>query len=403
MDFYVGIDVSKHKHTVAIIDQEANVISKPHNIVNTKEGFDSLLNELGLLGPKEQIKIGLEATGHYMNCLVRYLVKNGYQVQIYNPFLIENYRKSNSNNAAKTDNLDALLISQYVSTHAFASTPQISYLIEEVRKISRAKYFLFADKIRAYNHLQRYLDEVFPEFCSFFDKKEDGSKASKGRTLFESKTIRWLLLNYPSASKIAKMRSESGDHLRRISRGSFSFGKFNLLRETAKNSIGISTPADEQIIKSLIQQIQTIDDQIDVLNSELEPLMNQINSPLTSIPGMGMHIAAMIIGEIGDIDRFENPEKLIKFAGLDVKIYQSGTIFKRGKISKKGSPIFRYALALCVQKLRIHSPVFSDYYYSKIQEGKPTNVAITATTRKLIRVIWKMMKTNKVFDNLKKK
>ncbi|MCQ2801581.1 MAG: IS110 family transposase [Bacilli bacterium] len=204
MDFYVGIDVSKHKHTVAIIDQEANVISKPHNIANTKEGFDSLLNELGLLGPKEQIKIGLEATGHYMNCLVRYLVKNGYQVQIYNPFLIDNYRKSNSNNAAKTDNLDALLISQYVSTHAFASTPQISYLIEEVRKISRAKYF-FADKIRAYNHLQRYLDEVFLEFCSFFNKKEDESNASKGTTSFESKAIRWLLLNYPSASKIAKM------------------------------------------------------------------------------------------------------------------------------------------------------------------------------------------------------
>ena len=118
---------------------------------------------------------------------------------------------------------------------------------------------------------------------------------------------------------------------------------------------------------------------------------------------MGIHIAAMIIGEIGDINRFDNPEKLVKFAGLDVKIYQSGTIYKRGKISKKGSPILRYALALCIQKLRIHSPVFSDYYYSKIQEGKPTNVAITATTRKLIRVIWKMMKTNQVFDNLKKK
>ena len=75
----------------------------------------------------------------------------------------------------------------------------------------------------------------------------------------------------------------------------------------------------------------------------------------------------MILGEIGDIKRFDNPEKLIKYAGLDVRIYQSGTINQRGKIVKRGSPILRYALALTIQKLRIHSPVFSEYYYSKIR------------------------------------
>ena len=402
MDFYVGIDVSKFKHTIAIIDQNGEVGKKSFDISNSREGFDSLLNELGLLGEKEQIKIGMEATGHYMNCLVRCLVSNGYQVQIYNPSLISKFRDSESVNLAKTDNLDALLIAKYVATHPFTSSPQISYLIGEIRKISRAKYFLIGDKTACYNHLLRYLDEVFPEFVSFFKKNEDGTRKNMGRNLFESPTIRWLLNEYTSPQKMARMRIETGETLRKISKGSISFNRFTQLRELAKNSIGYSTQVDEQIIKNILNQVKAIDEEIDNLNEMLKPLMEELNSPILTIPGIGINLAAMIIGEIGDINRFENPEKLIKYAGLDVKIYQSGTVDRRGHIRKRGSPILRYALALSVQKLRIHSPVFSEYYYSKLKQGKATNVAIIATTRKLIRVIWKMMTANQVFDNLKR-
>ena len=402
MDFYVGIDVSKFKHTVAIIDQDGEIRKKSFDVSNSQEGFDSLLIELGLLGLKEQIKIGMEATGHYMNCLVRCLVSNGYQVQIYNPSLIARFRESEAVNLAKTDNLDALLIAKYVATHPFTSSPQISYIIGEIRKISRAKYFLFGDKTACYNHLLKYLDEVFPEFVSFFKKNEDGTRKNMGRNLFESSTIRWLLSEYTSPQKMARMRSETGETLRRMSKGAISFNRFHQLRELAKNSIGYSTKVDEQIIRNLVTQVRIIDEEIDMLNELLEPLMEELNSPILTIPGIGINLAAMIIGEIGDIHRFSNPEKLIKFAGLDVKVYQSGTINHKGHIRKRGSPILRYALALSAQKLRIHSPVFSEYYYSKLNQGKATNVAIIATTRKLIRVIWKMMTTNQVFENIKR-
>ena len=402
MDFYVGIDVSKFKHTVAIIDQNGEVRKKSFDISNSREGFDSLLIELGLLGQKEQIKIGMEATGHYMNCLVRCLISNGYQVQIYNPSLISKFRDSESVNLAKTDNLDAMLIARYIATHPFTSSPQISYLVNEIRKISRAKYFLFGDKTCCYNHLLRYLDEIFPEFVSFFKKNEDGTRKNMGRNLFESRTIRFLLSEYTSATKMARMRVETGETLRKMSKGAISFNRFNQLRELAKNSIGYSTEVDEQIVRNLVDQVRIIDDEIDNLNELLEPLMKELNSTILTIPGIGINLAAMIIGEIGDINRFSSPEKLIKFAGLDVKIYQSGTINHKGHIRKRGSPILRYALALSVQKLRIHSPIFSEYYYSKLRQGKATNVAIIATTRKLIRVIWKMMTTNQVFDNVKR-
>ena len=401
MDFYVGIDVSKFKHNVAVVDQDGVVINC-FSIANSREGFDSLLNELGLLGLKEQIKIGMEATGHYMSCLVRYLISNKYQVQVYNPLLISNFRKTESINLAKNDKIDALLIARYLSKHDFASSPQLSYLIQEIRKISRVKYFLMRDRTRLFNYLTRQLDEVFPEFIGFFKKNEDGTRKSMGRNLFESISIRWLLTNYPSASKIAKMRIETGDTLRRMSKGSISYTKFNQLRNLAKSSIGYSTDVDEVVIKNLVSQINVVDEELDKLNEKLVPLMNELNSPISSIPGLGINLAAMMIGEIGDIRRFDNPGKLVKYAGLDVKIYESGTISRKGRISKKGSHILREAIVLCIQKVRIHSLVLSEYYYSKINQGKHTNVAIIATARKLLRIIWKMMITNQVFDNLKR-
>ena len=122
--------------------------------------------------------------------------------------------------------------------------------------------------------------ELFPEFVPFFKKNEDGSRKNMGRNLFESPTIRWLLSNYPSVSKMAKMRVETGETLRRMSKGAISFNRFNQLRELAKNSIGYSTEVDEQIIRNLVDQVRTIDNEIDNLTELLEPLMEELNSPI---------------------------------------------------------------------------------------------------------------------------
>lgn len=400
MNFYVGVDVSKFKHTVAIINNEGEVLLSSKNFANDREGFNSLLNDLGLLGLKEHVFIGMEATGHYMNCLAKFLVNHGYKVQVYNPFLIDRFRGSETNNGAKTDKLDAMLIAKYVSTHAFASSPSLSYNIEELRRFSRAKYFFKRDKTRAYNHLHRYLDEVFPEFVTFFSMNEDGKKKPQGRNLFDSPTIRYLLFNYPSAQKMALMRKETADKLKTMSKGSFSYVKFQNLRNKAKNSIGFTSPGSEQIIKSLIEQIINIDAKIQVIDDNCELILAEINSPITTIHGLGKSLSAMIIGEIGDINRFDHPDKLVKFAGLDIRIYQSGTLQRFGKLTKKGSPVLRYALTMAVQKLRIHSSIFAEYYAQKIAQKKKETVAIVSTARKLVRVIWKMLTTDQVFENL---
>lgn len=397
MSYYVGVDVSKLKHTVSIIDDKGEIIEKSFDINNTRQGFNELLNRLSVLMPKDAIFIGMEATGHYMRCLARMLINHQYHVEILNPSLIVNFRNSIQVSKAKTDKLDAFLIARYMQCNAFAPSQVLSNNIERLRKLTHAKSFFMKDRTKCFNHLHRYLDETFPELIDFMKTKDDGSKKAIGKNLFEYDSFRWLIYNYPSANKVASMRIESGEKLRKLSRGRISAISFIRLKEAAKNSIGYSTEEDELIIKSLIEEVETIDKKLSIIDKSIKEIMSEINSPILSIPGIGLNLAATIIAEIGDIHRFSNPEKLIKFAGLDVNIYQSGTILKVGRIRKCGSSLLRYALTLSVQKLRIHSPVFADFYSKKIAEGKRVTVALIATARKLLRVIWKLMTTNQQF------
>lgn len=216
----------------------------------------------------------MEATGHYHECLFRYLVVNNYLAQIKNPVVIARFKQSEYLDKAKTDNLDALLIAQYASKYPFSHSALKSYNIERIRRISRAKYFLHQDKERTINHLHRYLDESFPELIPFLRKRGD-IKRYQGRSFFDSKTTLWLLENFPSAKKFSNARSETAEKLRRMSRGAFSLVKFNELRKIAKESIGVAYQETEEIIIQLVQELKSIQARNDKLDELLIPLIEE--------------------------------------------------------------------------------------------------------------------------------
>lgn len=388
--YYVGIDVSKFKHTCCIIDENGEVIKQCFDFSNLKEGFDSLIDVFNSIEEPKSFEIVMEATGHYHECLFRYLVANNFQVQIKNPVVIARFKQSEYLDRAKTDNLDAFIIAQYASKHNFSPSMLKSYNIERIRCISRAKYFLYQDKERTINHLHRYLDETFPEFVSFF-KKREGSKRYQGRNFFDSKTILWLLENFPSAKKFSLARSETAEKLRKMSKGSLSLVKFNELRKIAKNSIGISIPEKEMIIVQLIKELKTIQERNDELDQALKPLIDETAPNILTIPGIGYRLAGLLISEIGDASQFPSADKMIKFAGLDVRVYQSGTIEKHGAIRKRGSPLLRYALFQAAEKGRIHCPEIAEFYFKKKSEGKHPICALTHTARKILRIVWALL------------
>ena len=122
--YFVGIDVSKFKHTCCIINENGEVIKKSFDFSNSKEGFDSLIEIFKSIDQSElSFQIVMEATGHYHECLFRYLVANNYLAQIKNPVVIARFKQSEYLDKAKTDNLDALLIAQYASKQRYRISP----------------------------------------------------------------------------------------------------------------------------------------------------------------------------------------------------------------------------------------------------------------------------------------
>ena len=398
--YFVGIDVSKFKHTCCIIDGEGEIIKKSFDFSNSKEGFDSLIEVFKSIDQSESLyQIVMEATGHYHECLFRYLVANNYLVQIKNPVVIVRFKQSEYLDKAKTDNLDALLIAQYASKHPFSPSMLKSYNIERIRRISRAKYFLYQDKERTINHLHRYLDESFPELIPFLRKRGD-IKRYQGRNIFDSKTTLWFVENFPSAKKFSNARSETAEKLRRMSKGAFSLVKFNELRKIAKESIGVSFQETEEIIIQLVQELRNIQERNDKLDELLIPLIDETAPNLLTVPGIGYRLAGLLISEIGDASEFPSADKIIKFAGLDVRVYQSGTIEKHGAIRKRGSPLLRYALFQAAEKARIHCPEIAEFYSKKKGEGKHPICALTHTARKILRIVWALLKTGQNYNQL---
>ena len=396
--YFVGIDVSKFKHTCCIIDGDGEIIKKSFDFSNSKEGFDSLIEIFKSIDQSESLfQIVMEATGHYHECLFRYLVANNYLAQIKNPVVIARFKQSEYLDKAKTDNLDALLIAQYASKHPFSPSMLKSYNIERIRRISRAKYFLYQDKERTINHLHRYLDESFPELIPFLRKRED-IKRYQGRNFFDSKTTLWFVENFPSAKKFSNARSETAEKLRRMSKGAFSLIKFNELRKIAKESIGVAYQETEEIIIQLVQELRNIQERNDRLDQLLEPLIDETAPNLLTVPGIGYRLAGLLISEIGDASQFPSADKIIKFAGLDVRVYQSGTIEKHGAIRKRGSPLLRYALFQAAEKARIHCPEIAEFYSKKKGEGKHPICALTHTARKILRIVWALLKTGQNYS-----
>ena len=141
-----------------------------------------------------------------------------------------------------------------------------------------------------------------------------------------------------------------------------------------------------------------MDSNITEIEVQIQELMQ--DSPITSIPGVGFKMAAIIQAEVGDFERFTSPDKILAFAGLSPSTYQSGKfISSNSKMDKRGSRYLRYALFISAQYVSLWCPVFKAYYQKKRAEGKHYFVALSHVAKKLIRVIYHIQKSGELFKN----
>ena len=386
--YVVGIDISKYKHDCIIINEETKeIVKNVFSFENSRAGFNQFLEKLRELDPNIKKKIGFESTSHYQDNLKIFLEKEGFEFMELNALLVHKFKSSQTLRGVKTDKTDARVIADYLCKTEFKPYPKVVYNILSLRSLCKRHFDLVNERSKYLIRITNFLDRTFPELKPFLN----------GHT--KSCTMMFLLHNYGIPNKIANMNTQSYEKLRKISNGKFSVAKFNQLKELAKNTIGFSYETDVFEINSLLTCYDLIQTQISSIEKEISIHMSKINSKIPTIKGVGLVSAATIIGEIEDIFRFDSSDKLLAYAGLDPKLYQSGTQEFKGKMNKKGSVTLRRVLMNSAESILMYNPVFYGYYRKKRDEGKSHRVALSHIARKLVRIIYKI-ETEQIDFNL---
>ena len=383
--FFVGIDVSSAKHDCCILDSSRKPI-RSFMILNNRKGFSGLSAVLTELAAPEGIKIGLEATGIYGDNLANFLRRKGYNVCTINPLLCKKHQSATTLRKTKNDRSDAKNIALIVASEDLQPDQLLSYHIVELKSLSRARFLTVKDRSSLKNKVKRLVTVLFPELLDAFTDLFGASGMA-------------LMTRYPSAKALAACNLDTlTELLRTASRGRFGRERAEALRKLAKESIGSFSESAVFQLRLLLKRIELLNAQVEMYDDEIRRLMDQLDSPILSLPGIGYTLGAMILSEIGDIKRFSSPAKLLAFAGLEPSVYQSGKFNPAsGKMVKRGSPFLRWALLQAATYAPAFSITFAAYYDKKRLEGKSPSVAHSHVAKKLVRVIFALLSKNASF------
>jgi len=384
----VGIDVAKDKHDCFIISSEGVVLADVFTIPNNTEGFNCLLQKIRACSAGQgRIKVGLEATGHYSYNILGFLLDNGLDSFVINPLHTNLYRKSLSLRKTKTDRVDARTIAaMLMSDVGLKPYTDTAYHNEELKSLTRYRFDKVKERAQLKQSVSRLVCILFPEL-------------EKLVPTLHMATVYALLDEFPGARQIADANLT---HLKTVlhdaSKGRYGRDRTMEIREAARVSVGSVMPAKSLELRHTIRLIRELDAEIEEIESAIRHIMDQLHSPITTIPGIGNRMGAMILAEVGDFSRFDSPDKVLAYAGLSPSTYQSGQMANcYAHMEKRGSRYLRFAIFNAAKYVCRWDPAFAAYLAKKRAEGKHYNVAISHAAKKLVRLIYALEKSREPY------
>lgn len=368
---------------------------KEFSLVHTKAGFNALRD---MIKKAQKPIIYFEATGIYSRVIEHFCETNGLRFCRLNP--LELHLKSESLRRVKTDQKDAHRIALTVQENTFRLTVPWKKDYLQLHELSRFYNQLNADWNYRLNHLHTALEQVFPELKQLFVNRTS-KLALNIVELFPHPALvtpysRVKLKNILMAStdkRISKMKAyKYADRLIDLAQKSYPTVSGDAIqvdevRYYARQLIAL-TRKKEEVIKRMESIAQRLPDYI----------------LYCSFPGIGKQTAAQLMGELGDISRFDNANQLNAFVGIDIRRCQSGTYLGQDHINKRGNPIARKLLYFTVGNMILqqhaHSNHIVDYYY-RLKEKRPhpklNKVAMVACMNKTLKCLLSMIKHHKKY------
>jgi transposase len=383
---YVGIDIAKQKHFASVMSSDGEILVSPFSFTNDHTGFQLILSKLNAFD-KDSLIIGMESTAHYGENLLCFLFSRGFHLCVINPIQTATMRKTNIRKT-KTDSVDTYVIIKALMMNQYRRFTERDLETLKLKNLCRFRQKLIKSMTRIKIQLVTYVDQFFPELQYFF------------KSGIHINTCYSLLKESSDPDKIAAMHlTKLSNLLRKGSHGHFNKDTAIALKELASKSVGIKNHTLSLQITQSIIQIELLNEQLQELDATIKSVMDDMDSVIKTVPGIGSLNGAIILGEIGDIHRFHSSCQLLAYAGLDPSVNQSGKFnAQRTRMSKRGSKMLRYALINAAWQATLNNKTFKDYYDLKVSQGRSHYNALGHVAHKLVRVIHKMMTDNLKFN-----
>ena len=387
----VTVDVSKGKHTGYFRTIDIDTI-KPFEFSNTGKGFNEFWKRIMSFKQKhnlEAIIFGCESTGSYGFPLIQFMQSKGTEVVQVNPKHVKRVKEITDNSPNKTASKDPRVIADVLLLGRYLQVNLPKGAIADLRCKVQYRENLTEDISRIKNRLEGLIAQFFPELLYEI----------KG---FKSKTSLYILEHYPTPSKLAAVGSERlSKELKKVSRGRFSDKKAIGLINHANNTIGLKEGINgyEDQVNCYFEQLKVLNNQLKKKESEIELILNDIpiSRLLLSIKGLGKIIVGIIISEIVDFKCFSVIPEILKYAGLNLYEISSGKHKGQRRISKRGRTLLRKALFFASINVIRKGGVFHEDYMRLLSNGMKPIKAIIAISRKLLRVIFAIVRDGREF------
>lgn len=395
--YYVGVDIAKDKHYVCILNEAKELAYKPFWIHSDILGLRELLKRLADLSlDNDDFIIGIESTGAFSENFYSYLTDADYKVILLNSYQTAKYRDFSTLKKIKNDSIDAYVIAELLATGKYKASYISNEAYHNLKVLNRLKKSL-DDKIKTIKReISTVVATVNPEIEKVFPN------------IF-TKTAIAIIKAYPTAMDIQKATPAKLTKIfRHIKGNNFSLEKAKYLIELAYSSIysgrayesrALMIRTNIKILELYIQEKDEVEKQIqDLIDNQLDEDSSNIENT-KSIPGVANKTIAAILGECGDLRRFESAKAFIGFLGLYPTLYQSGKSLSTGSLAKRGNPIAKHALYLAAVSSVRHNTELRKLYRDKRSSGKSKKESFIIIAKKLASIIYSLFKYNQVYNH----
>jgi len=389
---FVGVDTHKNQHTACVLScfhQKLGLTQTSNNPAN----FESFIKDINSFkSPDKKLVFGLEDTQGLGHSLAQWLLDQGYTVKEINPALTKRERH-HSPNPDKSDEIDAEAIANVLLTD-YSKLPDAIYdaNFKAIRQLNNQRQTLVKERTKLKNRFHNTIHQQYPEYEKFFS-----DPFGKTAMAFYEKFPHPAELKYYGETRLQdflndQVKSIGNDKATTI---------LSLVDKDKKKTA--DAEARNTIIIGIIQQLRVLSKSLEKIDNQLEKAVKESQYQLTTMPGIGFKLAALFISNIKNIDRFESASKLARYAGLAPVEHSSGTSKNMG-YKKYGCRDLNHAFyLLAFQQIggtrngKIKNPVSYKYYQKKLKEGKSQKVALTCLERRLVDIIYAMMRDRSAY------